>query len=251
MIAPAPARGVAAAHLLDLWEAGGGRFPAERALLLLRAAAPDLDDGALGDLPVGERDRRLLLLRERWFGPTIAAVAACPACGQLLELNFAVTDILLDAAAPTDDVHVAARDGYEITFRLPTSRQAALAATSGDLDAARASLLAGCLVAASRHGEPIPPGDLPPEVIDHIARAMQEADPQAQVELGLRCVACDRAWSVFFDIAVYFWEEIAARARQLMREVHQLAAAYGWHERDILGMSPARRARYLELASGD
>jgi hypothetical protein len=33
-------------------------------------------------------------------------------------------------------------------------------------------------------------------------------------------------------------------------EVDALARAYGWREADILALSPARRAAYLELARG-
>jgi hypothetical protein len=32
-----------------------------------------------------------------------------------------------------------------------------------------------------------------------------------------------------------------------MREVHTLAAMYGWRETDILAMSAWRRQRYLEM----
>jgi hypothetical protein len=32
-------------------------------------------------------------------------------------------------------------------------------------------------------------------------------------------------------------------------EVHQLARAYGWSERETLALTPRRRRRYLELVS--
>jgi len=32
--------------------------------------------------------------------------------------------------------------------------------------------------------------------------------------------------------------------------VHALASRYGWTEREILAVAPARRARYLELIDG-
>jgi hypothetical protein len=52
-----------------------------------------------------------------------------------------------------------------------------------------------------------------------------------------------------FDIGAFLWEEIAAQARRLLREVHTLARAYGWREADILVMSAARRQAYLEMVS--
>lgn len=51
-----------------------------------------------------------------------------------------------------------------------------------------------------------------------------------------------------FDIGAYLWEEVDAWADRTLRDVHLLAASYGWSERDILDLSPARRGRYLELA---
>ena len=123
------ARNAAAAHLLDVWEEGAAKRPAERGLLLLQLATPQLDDQAPADLTVGERDRRLLRLHERWFGPAITAVEPCPWCGVQLELTFQVADVLVTAGNPAADVHVTAVDGYEIAFRLPTARL--LAAVAG------------------------------------------------------------------------------------------------------------------------
>ncbi len=38
-----------------------------------------------------------------------------------------------------------------------------------------------------------------------------------------------------------------ARAKRLLSEVHALASAYGWSEREILGLSVARREFYLGM----
>jgi len=50
-----------------------------------------------------------------------------------------------------------------------------------------------------------------------------------------------------FDILTYLWSEIEDWAQRLLLEVHTLALAYGWSERDILAMSPRRRRLYLEM----
>jgi hypothetical protein len=52
-----------------------------------------------------------------------------------------------------------------------------------------------------------------------------------------------------FDVVSYLWGEIEDWAERLLRDVHSLAAAYGWSERDIVGMSALRRRLYLELAN--
>ena len=43
------------------------------------------------------------------------------------------------------------------------------------------------------------------------------------------------------------WLEIDAWARRTLRDVHALASAYAWSERDVLALSPTRRTLYREL----
>jgi hypothetical protein len=45
----------------------------------------------------------------------------------------------------------------------------------------------------------------------------------------------------------FLWSEIHSWAQRLLRDVHAIAAAYGWREGDILAMNPLRRQAYLEL----
>jgi hypothetical protein len=246
----ATARGIAASRLLDLWEEGAARPPAERALLLLRMADPDQDLDALVDLTLGERDRELLLLRACWFGPAVSAVERCPGCGERLELSFTIDDVLVETSARPAPQYETAVDGYEIRFRLPTSGQMVAVAACADVATARMVLLTGCLVEVRRDGDLILTDHLPPHVVAHVDQAMEALDPQANIELDLRCVACARDWPVCFDIVAYLWDEVVAWARQVIKDVHQLAVAYGWSEREILALGPVRRARYLEMAAG-
>ena len=80
-----------------------------------------------------------------------------------------------------------------------------------------------------------------------LAAEMSARDPQAEVLLDLTCPGVRREWQAVFDIAAYFWAELAAEAKRLLREVDALARAYGWREADILALSPRRRQAYLEL----
>jgi hypothetical protein len=72
-------------------------------------------------------------------------------------------------------------------------------------------------------------------------------DIQADSRIEIHCPACGAQSSAEFDIAAFFWQEITAQARRLLREVHALARAYGWREADILAMSARRRQAYLSL----
>ncbi|MGF6289674.1 hypothetical protein [Paraburkholderia youngii] len=88
---------------------------------------------------------------------------------------------------------------------------------------------------------------LPVAVCDAVAEAIAGLDPQAGIEFDMTCPACGRAFVAELDAASLLLEELDARARQSLREVHILASQYGWSECEILSMSAARRARYVEL----
>lgn len=241
-------RHLSAYDLLGVWEAGEDRHPLDRALILLDAACPELTWDELAALSVGQRDARLLTLRERAFGPTLNGFVECPRCAERLEFDVAVADLRV-AAEPEEEAQELVTDGLALRFRLPDSRDLAAALDCQDPAAARSLLVQRCVLEASRDGVPVAHSELPDEAITGLARRMDECDLQAEVLLDLRCPACDHAWQALFDIATFFWAELAAQAKRLLGEVHTLARAYGWREADILSMSARRRQFYLEMAT--
>jgi hypothetical protein len=52
---------------------------------------------------------------------------------------------------------------------------------------------------------------------------------------------------VDLDIGRFLWMEVRHAALALLRDVHELASAYGWREDEILTMNSARRAMYLGM----
>ncbi len=235
-----------AGELLQIWERGERQSLAERMLALLDAAGAPTDGGALAALSLGRRDAQLMDLRERLFGPLLALVTDCPACGSVLESGLALADIRVagDAAA---DCSVALLD-YHARFRLPASSDL-LALTGDRQENARAILLERCLLEArAPDGTAVHARDLPQTVTAAAAAAMAAADPQADVELALACPACGHGWPAAFDIAGFLWKELHAWAKLMLGDVYELARAFGWAEADILALSPTRRQIYLDLA---
>jgi hypothetical protein len=229
--------------MLSVWERGQARPPVERALALLAAACPGetLDD--LAALPVGRRDARLMVLREWTFGPRIAGLASCPACGDRVEMSAGVADLLVPVEEPPP-ARLEIRVGeHELALRLPDSRDLAALAGSGDLPSLRRRLLRCCLLAGDSES-------LPDAVLAAAAEKLAEADPQADVRLSLACPACGHIWLAAFDIVAFFWREIDAWALRTLREIHTLALAYGWREPDVLALSPWRRRLYLQMVGG-
>src|SRR5260370_277559 len=67
-------------------------------------------------------------------------------------------------------------------------------------------------------------------LLDEVEGGMTALESATDIELRFDCIACGEAWSDRLDVAGCVWEEIAARARRLLDEVHGLAIYYGWSE---------------------
>ncbi len=237
--------GLTPAELLSVWENGLRERPVRRALALLAPAHPEKTLPELAALPLGERDRQLLGLRVRSFGSRLAARVQCPGCGDELETDLDATGFL--TAAPDDSgTYKAQVGGQSVQFRLPDTVDLEDAAAAPDSEAARDRLIARCITRTGATREK----PISPEFVAAVANGIAEVDPQTEIEFALTCPACHHAWSAPFDVADFFWTEVDAAARRLLREVHELAAAYGWPEATIVALSPERRAAYLELVRG-
>jgi hypothetical protein len=233
-------------------------LPSERATALLARCLGGADaESVARALTAGDRESLLLQLRRLTLGETLACVLRCPVerCGERMELELHVADLLVPPYDSVDRTYALATvaDGaaYEVSFRLPTSADlddVALMARRDPERGARA-LLARCVCGATRDDVEARADVLAPAVVDAIADAMAERDPQAEIELNLECPVCGGAFAVVFDTASFLLQELDERASRLVHEVHTLALHYHWSERDILQMPHRRRARYLELVS--
>jgi hypothetical protein len=239
-------RSLSADELLDVWERGLDQGPIERALGLLTAGCSDLPEGTLTGIPIGERDGRLLSLREQVFGPDMETVARCPACSELLETTLRVSDLRVFPGADPAPLPPLESGGYSVRFRLPDSRDLTAVAGLVDVSAAKNLLLERCIVEVKKGQDPVPFGDVPGEVLDAVLETMEVSDPQADIRLNLTCPSCGHTWQEHFDILSFFWDEIDNWANHILDEVHSLAMAYGWSESEILSLSTLRRQIYLE-----
>ena len=238
---------VSSAQLLAAWERGLTQPPVRRALTLLNADGDGGSLDALARLSVGERDKRLLCLREQMFGPRLSAIAQCPACGESLEVDFNVADVRVEPVEPTHGPFTLEHKEYVVAFRLPASLDLASLDENAATVENRRRLVERCVLSARCGGRVISADELPDEAVGAIAAQMAKADPQAEVLITMECPACAHRWSALFDIGAFFWTELNAWATRVLREVHLLAVAYGWREADILALSPLRRQLYLEM----
>jgi len=238
---------LSAPELLGIWERGLTQAPVERALELLAAAYPEIATDSLAVLSLGQRDARLLRLRELLFGSRMAGFVGCPRCGGRLELALDIADLLAGSANEPEGEFSLTVGKYGLRVRLPNSHDVAAAARQADLTATRRMLLDRCLISASCGGESTTGEHLPHEVVEAAGERMAMADPLADIQVAVSCPLCEHHWRLAFDIVSFLWSEIEAWACRILRDVHTLASAYGWCERDILALSPVRRRFYLEM----
>jgi len=234
-----PTRPLSPEKILDVWEAGRQQHELDRALTLLTAAS-GLSRDELADLPIGERDARLLRLRKLVLGAGAAGISECPECGERVE--FAIDTATI---ACREEVTETAREievnGTRVQFRLPTSRDLAEVVAAPDESQSLRRLLKRCVIRLNSASE------LPDEIVEALGAAMLQADPQSEIIISLGCPNCGRQWELLFDIAHFLWHEVAAQAQRLVCEIDVLARAYGWTEREILSLPAQRRRTYLEM----
>lgn len=221
------------AALLDAWERSTALERPWRELELLELAGDAIAEGA-ARLPVGERDRRLLALRTSLFGRWIACETRCVACGERLELELDGEELV----GATPATRAPGADVGGVRVRAPDSLDVAAAMTADD---PAATIVDRCVDAGSRS---LADGERAAAI-----RRMVELDPAAELWLEATCPACGSTWSVLLDPAAIVVEEVDRHARRVLREVDQLARAYGWREPDVLALSPGRRRAYLGLVA--
>ena len=207
---------------------------------LLSACFVRLDDLAVDSeivnkLLVGDRDYLILQLRRMTLGDRFAAVFSCPACRCAMDVEFLAQDILVEPRPQS----AATYTWREVQYRLPNGADQEAVA---DLAASEAVevLLERCVIA----GAPLSVEEREAVIADMDARA-----PQIDLELELSCPECGHAFTTPFDCTSFFFSEIRAQSRHLMREIHYLALHYHWSESEILNLQRDRRRGYLALLS--
>ena len=239
-------RPLAASDILKVWEQGEEQPAIDRGLTMLAVASPELNLDELAALSIGQRDARLFELRELTFGPRLDGFTACPECQLRLVFTLDLAALRDRSSEPSvDEEFEFETEGCALRFRLPNSRDLSAVGTREDVAAARRLLAERCVLQASRNVAAA--AELSDEAVTQLAERIGECAPEAEVMLDFACPSCGHEWQSLFDIAAFFWAEIAAQARRLLREVHLLASAYGWREADILALGARRRQAFLEM----
>lgn len=209
--------------------------------MTLLAAVTGLSREEAESADVGSRDSVLSAALRRLAGGIVQACTRCRGCGERLDVPLDLTALPTAPWRTPGETLYAEVAGHRVPFRLPNSRDLRLL-RGDDVPAGRSLLLSRCVQTVD--------GDVSEDVAAAVEKAMEQAAPSGSVTVLIRCPACTTATPSALDVAALLWAEVESRAMALLHDVHVLARAYGWTEPDVLALSPARRAAYLELAYG-
>jgi hypothetical protein len=230
--------------ILSTWEHAYGLGPAGKGLTLLALALPNLSLNELKELTVGRRDAELLSLRSELFGQELVSIATCPACDERIEIHFNVDDIRADVSRHESGEVTVELDGVEVAARIPTCGDLIVVERLEDEADRRQELLRRCTRAVSGGAALV---KFTAANAQAVSNELSVLEPQADVRITIECPSCQHESSSRFDIVMYLWNELDVWSRRILSEVHTLGRAYGWTERQILGMSTWRRQLYLEM----
>ncbi|MFP2934737.1 hypothetical protein ACLESO_58450, partial [Pyxidicoccus sp. 3LG] len=207
-------------------------------------------------LLVAERDRALVLLRSISLGSRITTEVRC-ACGTANEIAFGLDALDLGFSLPVGPLRCELGEGKVAEVALPTAGdQEDLFDAALTTAAERKTWLLGRLL--RRYGERTEGFDqdfargLPIAERRRLETAIDEALPDFDLSMLVRCSACHSEMRVPFDVPVFFFGELRARGgRALLRQIHTLAKAYHWSEHELLSLPLHRRLEYLLLLEED
>ena len=196
-----------------------------------------VDGACVQQMLVGDREFLMLQLRRMTFGDHVQAVVNCPVCGSKMDVDFRLDLVPVQARQQSEATFTMEISGRRVRFRLPNGGdQEAVIQQEKAVDA----LLDRCIV--DDGAQPLSGEDR-----EALIAEMERLAPHVDVELELACPECSHEFMLPFDTTSFFFEEMAVKSDELLREVHALAFYYHWSESEILGLERRRRRAYLAL----
>lgn len=210
------------------------------------------EEGAWGLTLAGRIGGLAAVLGSTAEADALALALRCPAaaCGEAYEVEVPLAAIEARAAEAEREPTVAlpVADGRALRLRRPTGEDVRRwrARHYPTSEEAERAVLESLLPA----GEPAP--DLDGEGLrSALAAGMEEADPLPAFRLATRCPACGDEASHAVDLERALLARLEAHQRGTIRDVHRLAARYGWSEADVLALPAWRRRAYLGLIDAE
>lgn len=188
-------------------------------------------------LAVAVHDRLLAALYTLEFGEDVSCQSTCGACAQPFQFRFALPALLASQDEAAAEAGLPGEDGCWATpsgarLRPPDLRDAAVGAPE--------DLLAR-----------IAKSPVPPEAGEALAAFLEKASPILSIDLDAACPGCGASQSVAFDLARFLVRALAAERPFLIREVHLIAARYGWSHSEIMALPRSDRRAFATLIESE
>jgi hypothetical protein len=157
----------------------------------------------------------------------------------VLDVVLAPGELLAATPDPSVDDATVAVEG--VVVRGPTTEDLLMALSSARPSA---TLRQRCVTWPAG----VDPLDLPPEVHARVDAAAEELTGASALRVRLGCPECGRDVTAEVDPVALLADRVSDEVRDLLGDVAELAAAFGWSETEVLQLSEARRRAYLDLA---
>lgn len=204
-----------------------------------------VDRAVLWALGVGRRIECLLGIVALEGTRALAVTLACgtPGCGQPIEAELPIDELLAVARAAGGEALVVEHDGTRLVLRRPTGadQRAWRRRVFADEASARRAIVETLAVE-------MPDGALTTELLERIDGCLDAHDPLVGFRLDAECPDCHGLTTTDVDLAGVAIRRLRHVQADLFTAVHVLAGRYHWSERAVLDLPAWRRARYLALA---
>src|SRR5690554_5373011 len=119
-----------------------------KTLLLLEFITPETEQVDVGLLSIGQRDTRLLQLRNYLFGSTLHNTTICPECNMKMEWDMDLRDLIIQEVDNSEfaSEHSIEVDDFQVRFRLPNSKDILKTLSEDDDKSKTNSLLMNCIL---------------------------------------------------------------------------------------------------------
>lgn len=223
------------ARLLEAWDRACAATEVARGAVLAQQLGLQPEAAAA---TVARTAASMIGLHCACFGDTAEMVMTCASCGESLEVDV---DLAACGAghSTADRREIVTGAGPMVVRALTINDLIAVGDCIDPVDALLERLVPGgvdnlaALSAADR------------ELIDAVAQDLAGA---AGTVISAHCPGCGALARAGLDPTALVWDRVEQWALDQLATVATLARAYGWSEPEVLALSPARRARYLEMA---
>jgi hypothetical protein len=235
-------------QLLAVWDRGSHESDLARALTLLTVSSPERTRENVAGLSLAERDLELWRLRRTTFGERLRATLPCSGCSAQMEFTLGLSDVIeplerLQISAPVERQI----QGWQVTVEPASTRDLQAALGMPDRASSKQTLLERCTALVDSTGALARWNEAPDVVRDYAIEVFEEIHEGAEFTCAVTCPQCGAVEMADLDIGRFLWLEVRSAAQRLLREIHDLAHAYGWSEPAILALSAERRQNYLTM----